>query len=239
MKIETLLPFAVYFVGMQITTACAPNGNINKLISNDCPVVLGYDFTSSSPSSQASFISGATLVNGTVNATLTNPHTGSTSTGVWSSVGSQQTMTLQFSTTQALDLEAIQLLDYWSTEPTASASWDRIQAKIFINGVQVGATGTSNSTAFRGYKGNITTGLNSNDYWEFGTNSVHTPTLATLSANAGDVIKIELRSTNTVSNNNILAIGGLNIHACSVPEPSSAMLLAIGSIGLTIRRKRS
>ncbi len=223
-----------------IALSCAPTGNVNYNIPNHCDAILGYKFDSSAPNLMDSSVTNPVLNNGQVYSSLTNPHTGTTSNGVWASVGSQDTMSLSFATTQSIDLEGIQLNGYWSTEPTGSAAWDRIQGKLYVNGILVASTGTSNTSAFRGYKGNTTTGANSNDYWEFATSSVHTSTSGTYSVNSGDTVRIDLMSTSTVgSSGNILAIDSLIVHGCAVPEPSSIMLTGLAAFGFTLRRRRT
>ena len=219
--------------------ACAPNGNVNYNMNSDCPTILAYDFTSNSPSSSAAAITGTSITPGATTGNVTNPWNSSTANGVWQSSGTMNTLSMSFSATQAIDLEGLQLTNYWSTEPTPSASWDRNQAKLFVNGVQVAATGTSNTTSFRGWKGNTTTGLNSNDYWEFATNSTHTASNGTIAVNAGDTVRIDIMTTNTPSGNNQLIIDGLHVTGCVVPEPSSTMLLGLAGLGFIARRRRA
>lgn len=225
-------------LGTPRVMACAPDGNYQNFINSDCPTILSYDFTSNSPNFISSAINSAAITPNATTGVVTNPHNGSIASGAWVSSSASDTMSLSFSALQPIDLEAIQLRNYWSTEPTASSAWDYAVGKLFVNGVEVGSTGTG-SFGFRGYKGNTSTGENSANYWEFAVGTTATLTTDTVAINAGDTVRIDLISGNGAHPTNEFVISKLRVTGCVTPEPSSVLFTAFAGLGFLVRRNRA
>jgi len=217
--------------------ACAPSGSYSNINNNDCPVIIDLDF-SGIPTPPPS-LSSLGLAQGTVHSSLTNPFNNINSSGVLASSGSTEAVSLAFTVAagSTINLEGIQLDGFWTTEEQASPAWDRFKISMSVNGVQV-----ASSNDFIGYKGSTNPLKNSDAFWEFAGSAINTDTNSVYTVNGGDQVLIAIMENKTgtppTNGSNIFAVDGIQIHGCVVPEPSSAILLSLGAIGLLGRRKR-
>ena len=216
---------------LQQAIACAPTGPVNHYISNDCPSILDWDFTTFSASSP--YISSAGITSGTLVGSDTD-FAGNNYTGVLQSNG-HDPIKINFTPTFATDLHGVQLTNYFTKE-NGSPAWDDFGAKISVNGVQQGIVNPPSpwTTAFQGYK------IGSDGYWDFTSSAANAAAPGLLSVNAGDLVELEffnLRPDST-PNGDYLAIDDLSIHGCVVPEPSSALLSGLAGLMLLVRRRR-
>ena len=223
--------------------ACAPIGSVNNNIINDCPVVLSYDFDPSDPTDVVnSSVTGMSLTNGTSVASATNDY-GYTANNVFLNDSSDRAgLSFTVATGKTIDLEGIQLNNYWTTEPVGRGVWDFIWVQLKINGSEVAKTLSNGTSYISGYRG-TTDGLTvSNDYWEFTTSAPNIGSSNTITANSGDFVEINIYSASSQGSgrgNNRLAMEGLTIYGCTTaPEPSSSLLTSLGLLTLFLRRKR-
>ncbi len=218
-----------------VVMACAPSGNYNQINNNDCPVVIDLDF-SGIPTPPAN-ISSLGVTQGTIHPSLINPFNSIDSPGVLASSGNSEMVAFDFTVAagSTINLEGIQLDGFWTTEGQASASWDKFKISMTVNGVQV-----ASSNDFLGYKGSSTS--NSNAFWEFAGSAINTDTNGTYTVNGGDLVSIAImenkNGTPPTNGSNIFAVNGVQIHGCVVPEPTSVLLLSVGTLGLLSRRNR-
>ncbi len=245
-KIITALTYSSFAYSTTLL-ACAPTGSVDNHIVNDCPVILSYDFEPGDITDViTSSVINQNISGGTASASSTNDF-GYTANNVYVNNNGSNKIEVTFTVAsgKTIELEGIQLLDYWSTEPTPDSAWDDVIVSLAINNLAIAPTdlnGNAVMLPLTGWRG-TTDGLSASDeYWEFAESSKNTPSSYTLTANDGDLVSISLITAGgTVSGpraTNKLAIGGMVIHGCVVPEPSSSLLLISSLTVFILKRKR-
>ena len=212
---------------------------------------MSYDFDIGDPTDVVnSSVLGNNIAGGTVNATASNDF-GYTAVGAYVTNQGVTPLSITFSVAsgKTIDLEGIQLSNYWTTENNAgtgttnSSFWDWIDGEVYVNGSLVASTTNSTSSYIRGWRGESDGSAVSNAYWEFANTSANSPSSGTITANGGDNVEIRLRSTsipsNAFSSNNRLGMDGLEIHGCVTPEPSTSLLGGVAIFAFLLRRKRT
>lgn len=231
--------------------SCAATGSVNHNINNDCPVILSYDFDPGNPTDVVnSSVLNNSINGGTSFASASNDY-GYTANGAF--VSNQGVSPVSFSFNVAsgktIDLEGIQLSNYWTTEKNTangtnnSSFWDYMDGEVFVNGNQVASTNNNTFSYIRGWRGESDGSAVSNAYWEFKSNSSNTASNFTLTVVGGDNVEIRLRSStqpgDAFSDNNRLGMDGLQIHGCVTPEPSSSLFSGLAIFAFLLRRKRA
>ncbi len=225
---------------IQTAKPCAPTGKIDEVNVADCPVILDVDFLNNNYSSS---VTNVNLTQGVINSSYTNLVNNITSNGV---VTSNAAQSIDFNFTVAsgstIDLEAIQLLDYWSVEGGDAKAWDTFSIDMFIDGNLVATTANDISGTqgpFVGYLGD--TNGNSNSYWEFAmdNNGINTQSNSSITAYGGEIVTFSIYTSQGVSTGaDLLAIDGIQITGCVVPEPSAVLFIGFATLGVMLRRRR-